>query len=162
SNEEVFELMLEAMRRAGYTPGKEAAISLDIAASDLYDEATKKYAFRMEKREFSREQFADLMIDWCNKYPIVSIEDPAADVDVDSWKKTRAAIADRVQLSGDDLFTTNVARIRTGIEQNLANAVLIKLNQIGTVTETLEAIRLTQKAGWRPVISARSGETEDA
>ncbi|MCL2640177.1 MAG: phosphopyruvate hydratase [Phycisphaerales bacterium] len=162
SNEEVFDLMLEAIRRAGYTPGKEAAISLDIAASDLYDESTQKYAFRMEKREFSRDAFADLMIAWCNKYPIVSIEDPAADVDTESWKKIRQAIGDRVQLIGDDLFTTNVARIQTGIDQNLTNAVLIKLNQIGTVTETLEAIRMTQKAGWRPVISARSGETEDA
>ncbi|MCL2648219.1 MAG: phosphopyruvate hydratase [Phycisphaerales bacterium] len=162
SNEEVFEWMLGAIRQAGYTPGKEAAISLDIAASDLYDEATGKYAFRMEKREFSRDEFAEMMIAWCRKYPIVSIEDPAADVDVESWKKIRAAVGDRVQLIGDDLFTTNVARIRTGIEQNLANAVLIKLNQIGTVTETLEAIRMTQQAGWRPVISARSGETEDA
>jgi len=154
--------MLEAMQQAGYTPGKEAAISLDIAASDLYDEATGTYAFWMEKREFSRNQFANLMIEWCNKYPIVSIEDPAADVDVESWKKIRAAIGDRVQLVGDDLFTTNPKRIAAGIEQNLANGVLIKLNQIGTVTETLEAIRMTQKAGWRPVISARSGETEDA
>ena len=162
SNEEVFEWMLEAIRRAGYTPGKEAAISLDIAASDLYNEATGKYAFRLEKREFSRNEFADLMIAWCNKYPIVSIEDPAADVDVESWKKIRKAVGDHVQLVGDDLFTTNVGRIRAGIEQKLANAVLIKLNQIGTVTETLEAIRMTQKAGWRPVISARSGETEDA
>lgn len=116
----------------------------------------------MEKRRFTREQFASLMIDWCGKYPVVSIEDPAADVDTDSWKAIRAAIGDKVQLIGDDLFTTNPKRIASGIEQGLANAVLIKLNQIGTVSETLEAIRLTQKAGWRPVISARSGETEDA
>jgi enolase len=162
ANEQVFDLLMKAIEKAGYTPGKEAAISLDIAASDLFDEETKRYRFRLEKREFSAEEFADLMVKWCRDYPVVSIEDPAADVDAESWKRINTAIGTRVQLIGDDLFTTNTARIQTGIEQKLANAVLIKLNQIGTVTETLSAIAMTQEAGWNPVVSARSGETEDA
>jgi enolase len=162
ANEEVFELVLQAIEKAGYTPGKEASLSLDIAASDLFDETTGEYAFRMEGRRFSREAFAEMMIRWCREYPVVSIEDPAADVDAESWKRINAAVGGRVQLVGDDLFTTNVGRIAAGIRDGLANAVLIKLNQIGTVSETLAAIRMTQEAGWNPVISARSGETEDA
>jgi enolase len=162
TNEEVFETLVEGIQRAGYTPGKEAALSLDIAASDLYDEQAKRYHFRMENRSFTSDEFADLMIAWCEKYPIVSIEDPMADTDWDGWGRVHRAIGGRVQLIGDDLFTTNVARIQDGISRGVANSVLIKLNQIGTVTETIEAIRLTQKAGWAPVVSARSGETEDA
>ena len=162
TNEEILQVMVEAIQRAGYTPGKEAAISLDIAASDLFDEATKTYHFRHEGREFTSEQFAELMIGWCETYPIISIEDPMADTDWAGWRKIHASLANKVQLIGDDLFTTNLQRIRKGIEEGVANAVLIKLNQIGTVTETLDAIRLTQKAGWLPVISGRSGETEDA
>ena len=102
-----------------------------------------------------------LVSDWCRRYPIVSLEDPLADTDWEGWRQLHAALGERVQLVGDDLFTTNPDRIRQGIADGLANAVLIKLNQIGTVSETLEAIRLTQQAGWRPIISARSGETED-
>lgn len=162
TNEEVFELLLAAIERAGYTPGVDIGISLDIAASDLFDESTQTYRFQLEDRRFTREQFAQLMIDWCEKYPIVSIEDPAADTDWDGWITIREAIGSKVQIIGDDLFTTNIARINEGIEKNAANSVLIKLNQVGTVSETIEAIRLTQKAGWLPVVSARSGETEDA
>ncbi|MCE0483968.1 MAG: phosphopyruvate hydratase [Methylacidiphilales bacterium] len=162
TNEEVFETFLRAIERAGYTPGVEASISLDIAASDLYDEADRLYRFRLENRVFDSDAFAELMTSWCEKYPVVSIEDPMADTDWDGWKKVRAAIGTNVQLIGDDLFTTNLTRLKKGIAENLANAVLIKLNQIGTVTETLDAIRLTQQAGWNPVVSARSGETEDA
>jgi enolase len=162
SNEEALDTLVLAIERAGYAPGKDLAISLDIAASDLFDEAAGKYRFRLEKREFTPDEFADLMIDWCRRYPVISIEDPMADTDWTGWAKVHAAIGKAVQLIGDDLFTTNVQRIRRGIEAKVANAVLIKLNQIGTVTETIEAIRLTQQAGWLPVISARSGETEDA
>ena len=162
SNEQVFETMVAAIERAGYRPGEDAAISLDIAASDLYDEASGKYRFRLEGRVFTSEEFCDLIAGWCRKYPVISIEDPLADTDWEGWKRFYAAVGDRVQIIGDDLFTTNPERIRRGIEANLANAVLIKLNQIGTVTETLEAIALTQTAGWLPVVSARSGETEDA
>ncbi len=161
-NEEALDLLVEAIRQAGYTPGADVAISLDIAASDLFDEARGCYRFRLENREFTPEAFADLMTGWCGRYPIVSIEDPLADTDWEGWQRLCRAIGDRVQLIGDDLFTTNPGRIRQGIAAGAANAVLIKLNQIGTVSETLDAIRLTQAAGWRPVVSARSGETEDA
>ncbi|MCC6354923.1 MAG: phosphopyruvate hydratase [Verrucomicrobiae bacterium] len=161
-NEEAFGVFLEAIERAGYTPGKEASMSLDVAASDLYDEASGRYRFRLEGREFTSDEFAALMIDWCERYPIISIEDPMADTDWAGWDKVARAIGHRVQLIGDDLFTTNRARIREGIRRGCANAVLIKLNQIGTVTETIAAIRETQGAGWLPVVSARSGETEDA
>jgi len=162
TNEDAFELILEAIERAGYRPGAEVALSLDIAASDLYDEHTGTYRFRLEGREFTTKQFADLIIGWCKKYPLISIEDPMADTDWDGWKRVYSAVGGKVQMIGDDLFTTNVERIRRGIDAGIANAVLIKLNQVGTVTETLDAIELTQKAGWLPVVSARSGETEDA
>jgi len=162
TNEEVLDTFVEAIELAGYKPGREASISLDIAASDLYDEATGTYRWKLENRTFTSDEFADQMIAWCANYPVVSIEDPLADTDWKGWKKVAAAIGGRVQLIGDDLFTTNPERIRRGIKENCANAVLIKLNQIGTVTETMDAVRLTQEAGWLPVVSARSGETEDA
>ncbi len=160
SNQEAFEVCLQAIESAGLKPGKEVSLSLDIAASDLFD--GERYHFRSEKKSFSREQFVQLMKGWCEDYPIISLEDPFADTDRESWRTLNREIGERVQLIGDDLFVTNPTRIQQGIDEALANAVLIKLNQIGTVTETLDAIRLTQKAGWRPVISARSGETEDA
>ncbi len=162
TNEEAIETLLRAIERAGYTPGREAAISLDIAASDLFDPKTGLYRFRLEDRVFDSDAFAELITEWRHKYPIVSIEDPLADTDTEGWKKLTAALGAKTQLVGDDLFTTNTARIQRGIGERLANAALIKLNQIGTVSETLEAIRLTQSAGWAPIISARSGETEDA
>ena len=161
TNEAALQLITDAISQAGYTPGKDAAISLDIAASDLYDPAAQRYRFRLEDRTFTTDQFAALLIGWCDRYPIVSIEDPMADTDWAGWSIVSAALLHRIQLIGDDLFTTNIGRIQSGIERNLANAVLIKLNQIGTVTETLAAIALTQKAGWNAVVSARSGETED-
>ena len=161
TNEAVLQFMTDAIVTAGYTPGDDAAISLDIAASDLYDPATQRYSFRLEKQSFTSAQFADLLIAWCGRYPIVSIEDPMADSDWEGWYTVAATLSHRIQLIGDDLFTTNLQRIRTGIQRKVANAVLIKLNQIGTVTETLAAIELTQQAAWNPVVSARSGETED-
>ncbi|MEX0775236.1 MAG: phosphopyruvate hydratase [Phycisphaeraceae bacterium] len=161
-NHEALDLCVEAIQHAGYTPGQDAAISLDIAASDLYDADRQRYTFALEKREFTSDEFADLMADWTRRYPIISIEDPLADTDWSGWQRFRGKTSNRLQIIGDDLFTTNVARIREGIRRGVANAVLIKLNQIGTVSETLDAIRLTQEAGWLPVVSARSGETEDA
>ena len=161
-NEEALELLVEAIRSAGYTPGREAAIALDIAASDLYNEETKRYSFNLEKRTFTASEFSSLVEEWCNRFPIVSIEDPMADTDWEGWRTIMEKLGGRIQIVGDDLFTTNEQRIRKGIENKVANAVLIKLNQIGTVTETIEAIRLTQSAGWQPIVSARSGETEDA
>ncbi len=161
TNEAVLQFMTDAIVHAGYVPGLDAAISLDIAASDLYNEPSKRYLFRLEDRSFTSTEFADLQIGWCKRYPIVSLEDPMADSDWDGWRAIASALRDRIQLVGDDLFTTNLDRIEMGIEQNVANAVLIKLNQIGSVTETLAAIEMTQKAGWNPIVSARSGETED-
>ncbi|AQQ67222.1 phosphopyruvate hydratase [Microbulbifer agarilyticus] len=160
SNEEPFEVLLEAVRLAGYEAGKDVAISLDIAASDLYD--GERYHLKKDGTSFTPSEFCDLMIEWCEKYPIISIEDPFADTDFDSWKRFTEEVGKRVQVIGDDLFTTNIARIENGIDNQLANSVLIKLNQIGTVSETMAAIEMTQKAGWLPVVSARSGETEDA
>jgi len=161
-NEDALELLVEAIRRAGYTPGQEASIALDIAASDLYNEGTKRYSFNLEKRTFSASEFCGLMAEWCDRFPIVSIEDPMADTDWEGWRTMMQKLGGRMQIVVDDLFTTNEQRIRKGIEDKSVNAVLIKLNQIGTVTETIEAIRLTQSAGWQPIVSARSGETEDA
>ncbi|MFN7562780.1 MAG: phosphopyruvate hydratase [Prosthecobacter sp.] len=159
-NEDVFEALLAAIDIAGYTPGHEVGLSRDIAATDLYRDSF--YTLGLEQRRFSTEEFAQLMTGWIEKYPIVSIEDPMAEDDWEGWKLVRQAIGHRCQLIGDDHFTTNLTRIERGIAANTANAVLIKLNQIGTVTETLAAIRRTQAAGWLPVVSARSGETEDA
>jgi len=159
-NEDVFGALLEAIERAGYVPGREVGLSLDIAATDLFRDG--HYELGLERRRFTSEEFAELMIGWVERYPIVSIEDPMAEDDWEGWRRVRAAIGDRCQLVGDDLFTTNLARIERGIAAGTANAVLIKLNQIGTVTETVRAIRRTQAAGWLPIVSARSGETEDA
>jgi enolase len=135
---------------------------LDVAASDLYDEKSGTYSLRSENRRFDGDAWQELLSGWCRKYPVLSIEDPCADTDHEGWKKFFQSWGEKIQIVGDDLFTTNPARIRDGIRDQLANSVLIKLNQIGTVTETLEAIRLTQQAGWAPLVSARSGETEDA
>ncbi len=160
SHREVFEVFIQAIQEAGYEPGKDAAISLDIAASDLNEDG--HYYLKLENQRLSRSAWADLIIEWTEKYPIISIEDPMADTDWEGWEKVYKAIGHKVQIIGDDLFTTNLKRIEEGIRRGVANAVLIKLNQIGTVTETLAAIRRTQQAGWLPVVSARSGETEDA
>ena len=159
-NEAAFDILIRAIEAAGCVPGKDVAISLDIAASDLYADGC--YHFRSEKQRFTREEFAALMIRWLEDYPVVSVEDPMADTDWEGWEIVARKMRSRVQMIGDDLFTTNISRIREGIARGAANAVLIKPNQIGTVTETLEAIRATQEAGWLPVVSARSGETEDA
>jgi enolase len=161
SNEDALQLLVEAIQRAGHVPGKDVAISLDIAASDLFKKASGKYCFAREDKEFSSEQFLELMLRWCETYPIVSLEDPFAQNDWYGWRRISAELQGKVQLVGDDLFCTNPRLIKQGIDEGVANAVLIKPNQIGTVTETLAAIELTQRAGWLPIVSARSGETED-
>jgi enolase len=160
TNEAVFTTLLEAIQLAGYTPGRDVAIALDIAATDLYREGG--YELGLERRRFTSAEFAEMMIGWVEKFPILSIEDPMAEDDWKGWQRVRKAIGGHCQLVGDDLFTTNLTRISRGIQSQTANAVLIKLNQIGTVSETWQAIRATQAAGWLPVVSARSGETEDA
>jgi enolase len=159
-NEDVLGALLDSITRAGYAPGRDVGISLDIAATDLFRDGA--YHLGLERRRFTPGEFAALMTGWVCDYPVVSIEDPMAEDDWEGWKAIRTAIGNRCQLVGDDHFTTNLARIERGIVNRSANAVLIKLNQVGTVTETVRAIRRTQAAGWLPVVSARSGETEDA
>jgi len=161
SHEAIFETIVTGIENAGYRPGHDAGIGLDIAASDLFDFSTSTYRLELEQKTLESHGFLDLLDTWCETYPVVSVEDPAADVDIDGWKRFYEKWGSRLQIVGDDLFTTNISRIRHGISEELANAVLIKLNQIGTVSETLDAIRLTREAGWTPVVSARSGETED-
>ncbi len=160
SNDETFEFIIKAIEKAGYQAGQDVMISLDIAASDLFD--GQYYNLSSENKVLNQTEFYELMQSWCQNYPIISIEDPFADTDWDNWCKFTTAFGTKLQIIGDDLFTTNMERINQGIAQKAANSVLIKLNQIGTVTETIGAIKKTQDAGWLPVISARSGETEDA
>ena len=162
SHQEIFEFVVEAIEEAGYQPGMDLAISLDVAASDLFNEDEGIYKLPLDDAEYTPDEFIDLQVDWCEKFPIISIEDPLADVDWGAWKKYYDKLGSRIQIIGDDLFTTNVHRIEKGIQEGVANSVLIKLNQIGSVSETIDAIKLTQEAGWNPVVSARSGETEDA
>lgn len=162
SHEDILQTVTDGIRRAGYEPGVDAGIALDVAASDLYDESAQRYRLRLDGEELTSIQFADKLSRWCDTYPIISLEDPFADVDWDGWKVFFDRWGTGLQIIGDDLFTTNLARIKDGISAGIANAVLIKLNQIGTVSETLDAIELTKSVGWTPVVSARSGETEDA
>jgi enolase len=162
TNEAALALLVEAITRAGYTPGREAALALDLAASEWFAPETGRYRWRLEPREWTSGELIALLDDWCARYPIVSLEDPLADTDWDGWREITARLGHRVQLVGDDLFTTRLERIRAGRERGAANAVLIKPNQVGTVTETIEAIGLTRQLGWQPIVSARSGETEDA
>ena len=162
TNEEGLVLLTESIERAGYEPGKEAAIALDVASSEFYDAEKEVYNFHLENRQFSRGEFVDLLCGWVDRYAIISIEDGMSELD---WKGARLLterLGNRVQLIGDDLFTTNIERIKRGVTEQCYNAVLIKLNQIGTITETLDAIAYTQRQGYLPVVSARSGETEDA
>ncbi|MEE2832872.1 MAG: phosphopyruvate hydratase [Candidatus Latescibacterota bacterium] len=159
ANEDVLGVLVEAIEAAGYRPGQDVAISLDIAATDLYHD--DGYRLALEDRVFSSAAFVEMIAGWVDRYPIVSLEDPLAEEDWRGWELAATKLMDRVQLIGDDLFTTNTERIRKGIDLGVANAVLIKLNQIGTVSATIDAIRCTQEAGWAPVVSARSGETED-
>ncbi len=159
SNEDALKLIVEAIRKAGHEPGKDVAIALDPAASEFYKDG--KYNLKGEGRTLDAASLVKLYQDWSGRYPIVSIEDGMAEDDWDGWKHLTDAIGDWVQLVGDDLFVTNVARLKQGIGLGVANSILIKVNQIGTLTETLEAIDLARRAGYSAVISHRSGETED-
>ncbi|HZP55956.1 MAG TPA: phosphopyruvate hydratase [Dehalococcoidia bacterium] len=160
-NEAAVEIILEAVRAAGYAPGRDIAIALDPASSELYDAKQQRYVLAIEKRSLSSEEMVEHWTSWTSTYPIVSIEDGMAEDDWRGWAMLTQRLGDRVQLVGDDLFVTNTKRIERGILERSANSVLIKLNQIGTLTETLEAIRMATDAGWTCVISHRSGETED-
>ena len=151
--------MLSESGSSGFEPGRDVYLGLDIASSELYRDG--RYHLESEGRSLSSEEFADLLEGWVDRYPILSIEDGMAEDDWDGWKLLTERLSERVQLVGDDVFVTNTEIFRQGIDQGIANAILIKLNQIGTVTETLEAIRMAQESDYRVVISHRSGETED-
>lgn len=159
SNEEAVELIIEAIQQAGYEPGKDMFVALDPAASEVYQDG--KYVLKKEERTLSGEEMVDYYEDWVNKYPIISIEDGLAEDDWDAFILMQKRLGDRLQIVGDDLLVTNVERLRMGIERQAANSILIKLNQIGTLTETLAAIEMAKRAGWTAVVSHRSGETED-
>lgn len=159
SNEEAIKIIIEAIEKAGYVPGKDIFIALDPAASEFFEDG--KYNLAGEGRVLTPEQMADYYVELANKYPIISIEDGMAEEDWAGWKYLTDKIGDRVQLVGDDLFVTNTDRLKMGIERKTANSILIKLNQIGTLTETLNAIEMAERAGYTAVVSHRSGETED-
>ncbi|MGA2983713.1 MAG: phosphopyruvate hydratase [Terriglobia bacterium] len=159
SNEAGFEVMVEAFARAGFEPGKDAAIAVDVAASHFYQNG--RYKLSTEHEEWSSRDLVERLAAWAERYPILSIEDGVAEDDEAGWKLLTERLGKRCQLIGDDLFVTNPRRLAEGIRDGIANAVLVKMNQIGTLSETLEVIRIAQRAGYRTVVSARSGETED-
>jgi len=162
SNTEAIELILEAIELAGYKPGEQIAIALDPAASEFYDKEKQKYVFKKsDKRELSSEEMVAFWDNWSRQYPIVSLEDGLAEDDWAGWRLLTDKMGSRIQLVGDDLFVTNTKRLQRGIEEGVANSILIKVNQIGTVTETLEAIDLGRRYGYTAVMSHRSGESED-
>ncbi len=161
TNEEAIQVIIEAIKKAGYEPGKDICIALDCAASEFYDAENNIYDWKGEGRKMNAEELCAFYEDICGKYPVISIEDGMAEDDWDGWKMLVGKIGDRVQLVGDDLFVTNTERLKRGIEEGAANAILIKVNQIGTLTETLDAIEMAKKAGFTAVVSHRSGETED-
>lgn len=161
SNEEALSTIVEAIKISGYEPGKEILLAVDVAASGLYNKETGKYVLTGEGKEFTTEEIIDYYEDLVNRYPIISIEDGLDEEDWDGWKLMTERLGARIQLVGDDLFVTNTERLSRGIENGITNSILIKLNQIGTITETLEAVEMAKKAGFTAVISHRSGETTD-
>ena len=165
SEEEAVELIIEAIKQAGYKPGEDVCLALDVAATEMFDEAKKigkdGYYFWKTDEFKTKDQMIDFIVELAEKYPIISIEDGLAEEDWESWKKLTERIGNKVQLVGDDLFVTNMKRLQKGIDNNTANSILIKLNQIGTLTETLDAIELAKRNGYTAVVSHRSGETED-
>jgi enolase len=162
SNEEAIQVILEAIKNAGYVPGKDVYIAMDVASSEFYDKTKKKYVLAGEGgKEFTAKELVHFYENLVNKYPIISIEDGLDENDWQGWKYLTDVLGKNVQLVGDDLFVTNTKRLQRGIEEGVANSILIKVNQIGTLTETFEAIEMAKKAGYTAVISHRSGETED-
>jgi enolase len=163
SNEEALDVVLEAITKAGYKPGTQIGIALDPAASEFYDKTSGKYVFKKsDKSQRTSDQMVKFWAKWVEQYPIISIEDGMAEDDWDGWKTMTEALGSKIQLVGDDLFVTNVERLAEGIEKGIANSILIKVNQIGTVSETLEAMQMALEAHYTNIVSHRSGETEDA
>ena len=165
NEEQALDVIIEAIKKAGYEPKKDIVLALDIASTEMYDEAKKigenGYYFWKTKHLKTKDEMVEYLVELCDKYPIASIEDGLAEEDWDTWRVLTEKLGDKIQLVGDDLFVTNMQRLSRGIEKNVANAILIKPNQIGTLTETLDTIELAKKHGYRTVISHRSGETED-
>jgi enolase len=161
SNEEAIEVVLEAIGKAGYSAGDDIMIALDAASSEFYDAQTGLYSFESTGAKHDADSLVGFWSEWCEKYPIVSIEDGCAEDDWGAWKSLTQAVGNRVQLVGDDLFVTNVKRLQQGIDDSVANSILIKVNQIGTLTETIAAVDLAHRNGYTSVMSHRSGETED-
>jgi enolase len=159
SNEDAIAAVVAAIERAGYRPGEQVAIALDPATTELY--ADGRYALAREERALDAGELVDFWVDWAERYPIVSLEDGLAEDDWEGWAQLTERLGDRVQIVGDDLLVTNTSRLERGIRERSANSILVKLNQIGTLTETIEAVEMAQRAGWTAVISHRSGETED-
>ena len=159
SNEEAVKLLIEAIAAAGYTPGDDIAIALDPASTEFFHDGT--YDLAGEGRKFTSAEFADYLADWCARYPIISIEDGMAEDDWDGWAALTKAVGDRVQLVGDDLFVTNPTRLQRGIDLGVANSILVKINQIGTLSETLDTVALAGRHAYTAMMSHRSGETED-
>ena len=161
SNREALELIVEAISKAGYETGKDVMLGLDVAATEMYDKETKLYDLKHEGKKLTAEEMVDLYEDWATNFPIITIEDGLDEEDWDGWKVLTERLGKKIQLVGDDLFVTNTERLERGIEAGVANSILIKVNQIGTITETLDAIEMAKRAGYTAVISHRSGETED-
>ena len=165
NEEEAIDIILEAIERAGYIAGKDVCLAIDVAATEMYEEAKKinkqGYYFWKTNEFKTREEMVEYIVDLTEKYPIISVEDGLAEEDWEGWKMLTNRIGENIQLVGDDLFVTNTRRLQKGIDNKIANSILIKLNQIGTLTETLDAIELAKKNGYKAVISHRSGETED-
>ena len=161
-NEDALSFIVSAISRAGYRPGEDFMIAIDAASSEWYDESTQMYRLPKSGEELSREQMVRKWENLAGKYPIISLEDGMAETDWEGWKLLTDALGKRIQLVGDDLFVTNTSRLKEGVEKGVANSILIKVNQIGTLTETLDAISMAHRAGYTAVISHRSGETEDA
>jgi enolase len=161
-NEDGLELLMRGIEAAGYVPGEDIAIALDIASSEFYNPELKKYVFNLENKTFNSEEFVKYLCHIQEKYPVISIEDGMAEEDWEGHQQLSDKLKNKIQLIGDDLFTTNIKRIKKGVQSKINNSVLIKMNQIGTLSETLEVIQFTKESGYLPVISARSGETEDA
>ena len=160
SNQEALDLIMDAIQRAGYEAGKQIFIALDVAATEFYDAKTKKYT--IDGKQLSGDQMVDFLANWVDNYPICSVEDGCSEDDWESWKKLTEKVGNKVQLVGDDLFVTNTDRLQRGIDEGIANSILIKVNQIGTLTETIEAIQLAHRNGYTSISSHRSGETEDS
>ena len=161
SNREALELIVEAISKAGYEPGKDVMLGLDVAATEMYDKETKLYDLKHEGKKLTAEEMVDLYEDWATNFPIITIEDGLDEEDWDGWKVLTDRLGKKIQLVGDDLFVTNTERLERGIEAGVANSILIKVNQIGTITETLDAIEMAKRAGYTAVISHRSGRSEE-